>query len=136
LKLDGVGEALWRQLDETHRFEHLFSWLTLSEAQLRQTPGLSPDRARQLWHKFDLAKRQPFRQWLLALGIPLNQRALVAVSGRNWQQFMAMNQEEWQKLPMTGQTKASQLMRWLGDPQIGSLTQWLAVQGIAGFEAQ
>ncbi|HEX4501670.1 MAG TPA: NAD-dependent DNA ligase LigB [Scandinavium sp.] len=135
LHVDGVGEALWRLLHETHRFEHLFSWLTLSEAQLRQTPGISPDRARLLWHKFDLAKQQPFRQWLLALGIPLNQKAIAALSGYTWEKLLMMDPEEWQKLPMTGKTKTSQLLRWLADPHVVKLAQWLAMQGIAGFKA-
>ncbi|HEY2452086.1 MAG TPA: NAD-dependent DNA ligase LigB [Scandinavium sp.] len=136
LHLDGIGEALWRQLNETHRFEHIFSWLALSEEQLRQTPGISPDRARLLWHKFDLAKQQPFKQWLLALGIPINQKAIAVLSGSTWQQLLAMRPEEWQKLPMTGETKTSQLLRWLADSEVVKLTQWLTAQGIAGFETQ
>ncbi|MGS9174611.1 NAD-dependent DNA ligase LigB, partial [Salmonella enterica subsp. enterica serovar Infantis] len=30
LGLDGRGEASWRALHQTHRFEHLVSWLTLT----------------------------------------------------------------------------------------------------------
>jgi DNA ligase (NAD+) len=134
LHLEGVGESLWQQLNESHHFAHLFSWLTLSEAQLQQTPGFSTDRARQVWHKFDLAKQQPFIQWLQAMGMPLNQKALPSLVGFTWQQLEQMKEEEWQTLPMTGKTKASQLMRWLGDSHVNALAQWLADQGIKGFK--
>lgn len=134
LHLDGVGESLWRQLNESHHFVHLFSWLTLSETQLQQTPGISTERARQVWHKFDLAKQQPFTQWLQAMGMPLNQKALPSLAGLTWQQLVQMKQAEWQTLPMTGKTKASQLMRWLDDSHVNTLAQWLAEQGIAGFK--
>jgi len=133
LHLDGVGVSLWRQLNETHHFTHLFSWLALSETQLQQTPGFSRDRARQVWHKFDFARQQPFVQWLQAMGLPLNQKALPSLAGRTWQQLEQMKEEEWQTLPMTGKTKASQLRRWLGHPQVSALAQWLKVQRIEGF---
>jgi DNA ligase (NAD+) len=45
-----------------------------------------------------------------------------------------MKQAEWQALPMTGKTKASQLMRWLDESHVNTLAQWLAEQGIAGFK--
>lgn len=136
LHLDGIGEALWKQLNDTHHFEHLFSWLALSEAELRQTPGLSADRARLLWHKFDFVKQRPFIHWLQAMGMPLNQKALSVLRGKNWLQLRAMDEDDWQQLPMTGQTKASQLKRWLVDPQINALAQWLASQAVPGFKAQ
>lgn len=136
LHIDGVGEALWRQLNETHHFENLFSWLALSEAELRQTPGLSADRARQLRHKFDLVKQRPFTQWLRAMGMPLNQKALLSLQAQDWTQLLKMQAEEWQKLPLTGKTKASQLMRWLADSQVAALAQWLASQAIQGFKPQ
>jgi len=133
LHLDGVGVSLWRQLNETHHFAHLFSWLTLSETQLQQTPGFSRDRARQVWHKFDFARQQPFVQWLQAMGMPLNQKALPSIAGHTWQQLGQMKEEEWQTLPMTGKTKTSQLRRWLVDSQVSALAQWLKVQRIDGF---
>lgn len=136
LHLEGVGEALWWQLNETQRFEHLFSWLALDEALLRQTPGISPERARQLWHKFDLTRQQPFTQWLQALEIPLSQKALSVLKAKNWQQVMKMSEQEWLALPMTGQKKTSQLLRWLVNPQITALARWLGAQGVSGFKSQ
>lgn len=136
LHLEGVGEALWQQLYETHRFEHLFSWLLLNETQLRQTPGISPDRARMLWHKFNLTRRQPFIQWLKALEIPLSNKALSVLRPKSWQQLLAIPEQEWHTLPMTGKKKTNQLSGWLADPQISALAQWLAAQGIAGFKVQ
>lgn len=133
LHVDGVGEALWRQLSETHRFEHLFSWLALSEAQIQQTPGVSTERAKLLWHKFDLVRQQPFVVWLKALGMPLNQKAILALSGHNWRQLLTMREGEWRALPLTGARKARQLMLWLADAQIQALATWLAEQSAPGF---
>lgn len=136
LHINGVGEALWRQLMRTHRLEHLFSWMTLSETELRQTPGISPERAKLLWHKFDLVKQQPFIQWLKALAIPLNQKAFPALSEKRWSQVLRMPEQEWQTLPGMGKAKTSQLLRWLADPQILELGGWLAAQGVPGFQDQ
>lgn len=136
LAVDSVGGVLWRQLSETHHFEHIFSWLVLSEAQLQQTPGVSPQRARQLWHQFNLTRQQPFSKWLLAMGIPLNQKALLNIEGRSWQQLVELQEAEWKKISWIGTQKASQMVRWLAEPQVKSLALWLGEQGISGFSSQ
>ncbi|MGL4727037.1 MAG: NAD-dependent DNA ligase LigB [Scandinavium sp.] len=136
LAVDSVGGVLWQQLSETHHFEHLFSWLTLSEAQLQQTPGVSPHRARQLWHQFNLTRQQPFSKWLLAMGIPLNQKALRNIEDRSWQELVELQEAEWKKISWIGTRKASQMVRWLAEPQVKSLALWLGEQGISGFNAQ
>ncbi|SNY66800.1 NAD-dependent DNA ligase LigB [Enterobacter sp. CC120223-11] len=136
LQLKGVGEGLWRQLSKAHEFQHLFSWLALSEAQLRQTPGVSTERASLLWHKFDLVKQQPLKQWLLALAIPLSQKTLAALEVQNWAQVAAIPTREWQRLPGMGKEKTSQVLHWLAEPQIIALAQWLAEENVAAFKSQ
>jgi DNA ligase (NAD+) len=42
LDIEGLGESGWRTLWQAHHFEHLFSWLLLTQAQLQATPGFSP----------------------------------------------------------------------------------------------
>ncbi|MFP2240515.1 NAD-dependent DNA ligase LigB [Pseudescherichia vulneris] len=133
LHIDGVGEASWLALSQAHHFEHLFSWLALDEAQLRQTPGVSAAKARMLWHQFNLAKQQPFTHWLLAMGIPLNQKTLLSLRVQGWAQLVEIQTEDWQKLPMIGKTKASQLRRWLADSQVKALARWLTGYHIEGF---
>ncbi|MCS1225635.1 NAD-dependent DNA ligase LigB, partial [Escherichia coli] len=71
LGLDGIGEAGWRALHQTHRFEHIFSWLLLTPEQLQNTPGIAKSKSAQLWHQFNLARKQPFTRWVMAMGIPL-----------------------------------------------------------------
>ena len=44
LGLDGIGEAGWRALHQTHRFEHIFSWLLLTPEQLQNTPGIAKSK--------------------------------------------------------------------------------------------
>lgn len=92
LGLDGIGEAGWRALHQTHRFEHIFSWLLLTPEQLQNTPGIAKSKSAQLWHQFNLARQQPFTRWVMAMGIPLTRRRLMPVMngpGRNF--YLARN---------------------------------------------
>ena len=136
LNVEGVGEILWRKLHRTHHFEHLFSWLALGPAQLQATSEVSPNRAQRVWHQFNLAKERPFITWLMAMGIPLNQKALPALEKRSWNQLVEMKEEDWQRLSSVGITKARLVMRWLAEPRINALAQWLAGQGVKGFVTQ
>lgn len=83
--LEGVGEAGWIRLMTAQPFSHLFSWLEWTAAQLKETSGLAPGRAEQLWHRFDMTRRQPFRLWIKALGVPLPEAALKASGDSAWQ---------------------------------------------------
>ncbi|MTH45593.1 NAD-dependent DNA ligase LigB [Intestinirhabdus alba] len=133
LGLEGIGEAGWRALHQTHHLEHIFAWLTLSEEQLRSIPGFAGEKSARLWHQFNLARRQPFTRWLMAMGIPLTQAALNASGSGGWQQLQAMNEQEWLRLPATGPRRVRQIAEWLNNPQIQALSRWLAAQRIAGF---
>lgn len=136
LQIKGVGEAMWRQLQHTHRFEYLFSWLALDVPTLERIPGVSPKKARQLWHQFNFTRRQPFRLWLLAMGIPLNASTLRYFADESWAQLTARTEADWQQLPFVGKVKAGQLRGWLNAPEINALAQWLAEQGISGFHSR
>ncbi|GHL95177.1 hypothetical protein ECZU38_52510 [Escherichia coli] len=46
LGLDGIGEAGWRALHQTHRFEHIFPSLLLTPEQLQNTPGIAKVKVR------------------------------------------------------------------------------------------
>jgi DNA ligase (NAD+) len=39
LNLDGVGESVWRTVQDARPLEHLFSWLALTPAQLQGFRG-------------------------------------------------------------------------------------------------
>ena len=134
LGLDGIGEAGWRALHQTHRFEHIFSWLLLTPEQLQNTPGIAKSKSAQLWHRFNLARKQPFTRWVMAMGIPLTRAALNASDERSWSQLLFSTGQFWQQLPGTGSGRARQVIEWKENAQIKKLGSWLAAQQITGFE--
>ncbi|EEW1516671.1 NAD-dependent DNA ligase LigB [Escherichia coli] len=134
LGLDGIGEAGWRALHQTHRFEHIFSWLLLTPEQLQNTPGIAKSKSAQLWHQFNLARKQPFTRWVMAMGIPLTRAALNASDERSWSQLLFSTELFWQQLPGTGSGRARQVIEWKENAQIKKLGSWLAAQQITGFE--
>lgn len=134
LGLDGIGEAGWRALHQTHRFEHIFSWLLLTPEQLQNTPGIAKSKSAQLWHQFNLARKQPFTRWVMAMGIPLIRAALNASDERSWSQLLFSTEQFWQQLPGTGSGRARQVIEWKENAQIKKLGSWLAAQQITGFE--
>lgn len=134
LGLDGIGEAGWRALHQTHRFEHIFSWLLLTPEQLQNTPGIAKSKSAQLWHQFNLARKQPFTRWVMAMGIPLTRAALNASDERSWSQLLLSLEQFWQQLPGTGSGRARQVIEWKENAQIKKLGSWLAAQQITGFE--
>ena len=134
LGLDGIGEAGWRALHQTHRFEHIFSWLLLTPEQLQNTPGIAKSKSAQLWHRFNLARKQPFTRWVMAMGIPLTRAALNASDERSWSQLLFSTEQFWQQQPGTGSGRARQVIEWKENAQIKKLGSWLAAQQITGFE--
>ncbi|ENP7877973.1 NAD-dependent DNA ligase LigB [Escherichia coli] len=134
LGLDGIGEAGWRALHQTHRFEHIFSWLLLTPEQLQNTPGIAKSKSAQLWHQFNLARQQPFTRWVMAMGIPLTRAALNASDERSWSQLLFSTEQFWQQLPGTGSGRTRQVIEWKENAQIKKLGSWLAAQQITGFE--
>ncbi|EMR6340320.1 NAD-dependent DNA ligase LigB [Escherichia coli] len=134
LGLDGIGEAGWRALHQTHRFEHIFSWLLLTPEQLQNTPGIAKSKSAQLWHQFNLARKQPFTRWVMAMGIPLTRAALNDSDERSWSQLLFSTEQFWQQLPGTGSGRARQVIEWKENAQIKKLGSWLAAQQITGFE--
>lgn len=134
LGLDGIGEAGWRALHQTHRFEHIFSWLLLTPEQLQNTPGIAKSKSAQLWHQFNLARQQPFTRWVMAMGIPLTRAALNASDERSWSQLLFSTEQFWQQLSGTGSGRARQVIEWKENAQIKKLGSWLAAQQITGFE--
>ncbi len=134
LGLDGIGEAGWRALHQTHRFEHIFSWLLLTPEQLQNTPGIAKSKSAQLWHQFNLARKQPFTRWVMAMGIPLTRAALNASDERSWSHLLFSTEQFWQQLPGTGSGRARQVIEWKENAQIKKLGSWLAAQQITGFE--
>lgn len=133
LDIEGLGESGWRTLWQAHHFEHIFSWLLLTQAQLQATPGFSAARGLALWHRFNQMREQPFIRWISAMGAPLSKSTLNAIDGRSWQAMSQRSSADWQTLPGTGEEKARQIMNWMHAPQVDVLAKWLAEQHINGF---
>ncbi|MFP5975640.1 NAD-dependent DNA ligase LigB [Enterobacter mori] len=133
LDIEGLGESGWRTLWQAHHFEHIFSWLLLTQAQLQATPGFSAARGLALWHRFNQIREQPFIRWISAMGVPLSKSTLNAIDGRSWQAMSQRSSADWQTLPGTGEEKARQIMNWMHAPQIDVLAKWLTEQHINGF---
>lgn len=133
LNIQGMGEAGWRNLMTSHAFKHIFSWLELTPNQLQQTLGMTPERAQQLWHRFDLTRRQPFRLWVKALGVPLPNGALKTLNDGSWQQLLSRDENQWQRLPGIGEEKAQRLVEFVHHPVVGELVGKLGALGVKGF---
>lgn len=134
LNIAGLSESGWRTLHKAHQFEHLFSWLALSKEQLQATPGMSPARGLQLWHRFSLTRERPLNRWLHALGAPLPQSAINAAGDVSWRQMRSRDELAWQQLPAIGAQKARQVVAFIREPAIEQLTAWLAKQGVKAFQ--
>ncbi len=126
-----MGEAGWRELHQTYRFEHIFSWLGLTQEQLQSTFGVN--KGGKLWHQFNLSRRLPFTRWVIAMGIPLTQATLNASRDGSWQQLRERSEQSWRQLPFMGERRARQVFQWLEDKEITALSIWLAAQRITGF---
>ncbi|MCO7363844.1 NAD-dependent DNA ligase LigB [Enterobacter mori] len=133
LDIEGLGESGWRTLWQAHHFEHIFSWLLLTQAQLQAAPGFSAARGLALWHRFNQMREQPFIRWISAMGAPLSKSTLNAIDGRSWQAMSQKSSADWQTLPGTGEEKARQIMNWMHAPQVDVLAKWLTEQHINGF---
>ena len=131
LELEGIGEAGWRDLHQTYHFEHIFSWLGLTQEQLQSTLGVS--KGERMWHQFNLSRHLPFTRWVVAMGIPLTQATLNASRDNSWQQLQDRDEQSWRQLPLMGERRARQIIQWLEAREVIALSNWLAAQRITGF---
>lgn len=134
LNIEGFGSAGWNTLLMARPFSHLFAWLELTREQLQSTPGMSAERGEQLWHRFEMTRRQPFRLWVKALGLPLPATALKVLSDSSWRQLRARDELRWQTLPGVGPEKARSLVAFTHDPTIVALADKLRTLGVTGFD--
>ncbi|WP_428944563.1 NAD-dependent DNA ligase LigB [Pantoea sp. FN060301] len=126
LNMPGISRATWQRLMQASLPEHLFSWLTLSPSDLEKAAGISARRAGQLYHQFSLSPQQPFKRWVKALGVPLPEEALNALSDEGWQTLLARTEAAWQQLPGVGPRLAQKITAFLANEQVRKLIDWLA----------
>lgn len=136
LDLPGVSQSSWRQLLTDTRLQHIFSWLALSREALLGLPGLTAKKSELLWHRFSLARQQPFIRWIQAMGMPLPAKALNEIKEKSWQQLLRRDETGWRRLPGVGATRARQLIDFMKHPQVAALAIFLGQQKIGGFSPQ
>lgn len=130
LNIPGVERSTWLRLLESGSMTHLFGWLTLTPEQIAAATGLSPERADQLWHRFNLTRQQPFRRWVKALGVSLPQKALNALPDQQWESVMRRDVMAWQTLQGVGAGLATRLAEQFQDARLQALIAFLQQQGI------
>lgn len=130
LALPGVGPGTWEKLLQAKQLDGLLDWLLLSEAQLRQIPGLGPRSATALSRSFALARQRSPADWLRALGLPPSGDA--PLDG-DWDELAQRRVADWQRLPGIGATRAVQLRAFFRHPEVQALRTQLRVARIEGF---
>ncbi len=133
LNLHGIGAGTWEKLLEAQQLDGLLDWLNLGEEQLLAVPGIGPRGARTLSQGFAEARQRPFRDWLRALGAPVNPDNLAA---DNWIQLHQRSLSDWQALPGIGPTRAAQLQAFFQHEEILALADRLGEAGVDGFQRQ
>ena len=132
LNLRGVGSGTWEKLRQHREFDGLLDWLDLSDAQLRDVPGLGPRSAAALSASFAEARQRPFADWLVALGIPVNPDRLAI---DDWQRLQHRSLSDWRQLPGIGPTRAAQLQAFFQHPEVLTLAARLRQAGVDGFQS-
>ncbi len=117
--LDGMGEASWRALHQTHRL-HLFPACPDVSANSQHAALLKEKRA-------DMAVLNPRagsvvylldrRRWISST------QAALQASGDSWEQHNEQEQHWRQVLPATGERRAGRVIDWRDNPQIKNAEQ-------------
>lgn len=130
LNLVGTGRQTWQQLIQSGSMAHIFSWLTLSEEQLKALPGIGEQKAHLFWQQLKLSRQRPFKRWVKALGVPIPERALQTLTDDNWQQLLSHNIQEWQQLPGIGHKLARNIVSFLQQNEVRQLIKGLEPSSI------
>ncbi|WP_456310773.1 NAD-dependent DNA ligase LigB [Serratia proteamaculans] len=125
LNLTGVGRQSWQQLLQSGYLTHLFSWLALSQEQLKVVPGIGEARSHLFWQQFRLSRQRPFKRWVRALGVPIPEKAMNALVDDSWSQLLSRTVEEWQTLPGIGGGLAQKIINFLQHQEVRQLIHWL-----------
>lgn len=131
LNMAGLGVATWGRLLDANLLTNLASWLLLTPQQLESVPGIREKQAAKLWAQIQLAKQKDFRQWIAALGFPA--AGVKASEKMNWMALTQMTAEQWRARPGIGEKNASQIRRFIENPDIGIVIEQLVQQKLPAF---
>ena len=130
LDIPGMQRSSWQRLLDSGAITHLFSWVTLTPAQIAQADGISLQRAQHIWQRFNLARQQHLRRWVSALGLPLPRTALQSLPDTEWPALLDRSAEDWQQLPGIGSVLAQRIVAMLQDSELRQLILFLQQQDI------
>jgi DNA ligase (NAD+) len=137
LDMAHIGPGAWDTLIASGKVEGLLDWLALDNEALQGIPGIKEASRQRLLHAFAQARRQPFAQWLVALGVPsvnaLPSHVDNPDGGSRWQQLGAYSPEQWQAIPGVGALRALQLTDFFNHPQVMQLAAQLKEAKVDGF---
>lgn len=125
LNLTGLGHQSWQSLLQSGQLTHLFSWLSLSQEQLKAIPGIGERKSHLLWQQFRLSRQQPFKRWVRALGVPIPEKAMNALIDDSWSPLLSRSMAEWQTLPGIGAGLARRIADFLQNHDVRQLIHWL-----------
>ena len=121
LNFSGIGRNHWLNLMQSGKLVHLLSWMALSESELQNIPGITPHQAHFFWQLFQRSYTLPFKRWVKALGVPVPETALRALSDDSWDELQARTERQWQKITGVGRKQAHQIITFLQSPDIQQL---------------
>ncbi|MEI7189655.1 NAD-dependent DNA ligase LigB [Dickeya dianthicola] len=130
LSLSGISEATWRRLTLRGTLVDVVSWLALEPAQLAAAGDFGEQQAERIHLQLQRARRQPLRNWLLALGLPVPSRARHALDGASLEQLQQRSAAEWQQFSGIGVRRAQRIRDFLHHPDIARQLAWLNEQGV------
>ncbi|EEP90229.1 DNA ligase B [Yersinia kristensenii ATCC 33638] len=131
LDMQNVGSGLWRELVHHGLINSLVDWLSLSIEQIAAVPGIGQVRAEKIYLQFQLARQQPFPQWLQALGFPQE----IPIDSQ-WYSLQQRSITEWRLISGIGAVRAKQINHFLHHPEIQMMADFLSQQGITGFRPE
>ena len=130
LEMEGIGEGTWKKLIKAGVVINLIDWIQLDKQALIAAPGIGAATANRLLAEFDAARKQPFANWLQALGAPPGSDQTQG----DWASLAALSAAQWQALPNVGPVRSRALDAFFTHPEIQRMAAALEKAGVEGFE--
>ncbi|MCB5318962.1 MULTISPECIES: NAD-dependent DNA ligase LigB [Yersinia] len=131
LDMRNISGGLWQSLIRSGHVNDLVGWLSLTADQIAAIPGVSRERAENIYLQFQNAKLKPFAQWLQALGFPQIEPGVT-----HWQALQRKTLTEWRLISGIGSVRATQIEHFLRHPEIQTMADMLSQQRITGFSPE
>ena len=129
LHMRGIGAQTWQALLDANLITHLTDWLALSATDLASLPSFAEKRSQHTVQAFHQAKRQPFKNWLKALGAPA---AIRAKTADNWSALARLSIQDWQQRYLS-HSQAQHAYAFFQHPDVQAIALDLQRHGIDGF---